>query len=98
MYSKKNENNLFKLIDEFIHGDISAPIFEIDYMNEWRKYRDLSFNRELGKNNQEYFDRIFTALDIYCSNPDLRDENDFDDSELLNEVIKINKEWCLSKD
>ncbi|WP_425593358.1 colicin immunity domain-containing protein [Morganella morganii] len=77
---------------------ISAPIFEIDYMNEWRKYRDLSFSRELSKNNQEYFDRIFTALDIYCSNPDLRDENDFDDSELLNEVIKINEEWCLSKD
>ncbi|MBC4010680.1 hypothetical protein H8R13_02810 [Morganella morganii] len=67
-------------------------------MNEWRKYRDLSFSRELSKNNQEYFDRIFTALDIYCSNPDLRDENDFDDSELLNEVIKINEEWCLSKD
>ncbi|KJF76470.1 hypothetical protein UA45_18485 [Morganella morganii] len=97
MYSKNSVTNLIRLIDEFIHGEISAPTFEVTYMNEWRKYRDFSEKKGISDNDQSYFDRIFTALDVYCSDPDLRDENDFDDDELLNEVIKINKEWLLSK-
>lgn len=97
MYSKNSVTDLLRLIDEFILGNISAPNFEVSYINEWRRYRDFGEKKGISYNDQEYFDRIFTALDVYCSDPDLRDENDFDDDELLNEVIKINKKWLLSK-
>ncbi|MBA5808755.1 hypothetical protein F9883_12805 [Morganella morganii] len=94
MYS---DDKLLKLINDFIHGSVTASDFENDYINEWRNYRDFGGQSRVSESNQEYFDRVFTALDIYCSNPDLRDENDFDDDQLLNEIIKINKECCLLK-
>ncbi len=94
MYS---DDKLLKLINNFIHSSITAPDFEKNYINEWINYRDFGEQSGIDESTQEYFDRVFTALDIYCSNPDLRDENDFDDEQLLNEIIKINKEWCLLK-
>lgn len=95
MYS---DDKLLKLINDFIHGSITASDFEYDYINEWRSYRDFGGQSGNSESTQEYVDRVFTVLEIYCSNPDLRDENDFDDEKLLNEIIKINKEWCLLKD
>ncbi len=94
MYS---DDKLLKLINNFIHGSIPASEFEKNYINEWRNYRDFGERSGIDESTQEYVDRVFTALDIYCSNSDLRDENDFDDEQLLNEIIKINKEWCLLK-
>lgn len=91
------ENKLLRLINDFIDDSITASNFEDNYINEWRNYRDFGEQSNINENTREYFDRIFTTLDIYCSNPDLRGENDFDDEQLLKEIIKIHKEWCLLK-
>lgn len=91
------ENKLLRLINDFIDDSITASNFEDNYINEWRNYRDFGEQSNINENTREYFDRIFTTLDIYCSNPDLKGENDFDDEQLLKEIIKIHKEWCLLK-
>ncbi|VYT90570.1 hypothetical protein [Metakosakonia massiliensis] len=93
MCSKRNLAKLLELIEAFIAGNVSAPDFERGYSNIWRNYRDFDNVSEVDGNTQMYVDRIFTTLDVYCSNSELRDENDLDDDKFLNEVIKLNNRW-----
>lgn len=93
MCSKVNYLQLLELISLFIHGKISTVEFERDYIIVWRSYRDYDNKSNINSITQEYLDCVFTALDTYCSDPELRDDNDFDDSELLDEVIRLNNIW-----
>ncbi|ECC1661952.1 TPA: hypothetical protein JDL67_000398 [Salmonella enterica subsp. salamae] len=47
----------------------------------------------IDENTQLYIDSVFTALDLYCSDPKLRGEDDLDDCALLNEITSVNKRW-----
>lgn len=85
--------NLLQLIESFLSGDLSAFVFENAYTSAWRAYRDSGYDNELDEKTQEYVDRVFTTLDLYCAEPELRDEGDLDDHELLNEIIQLNKQW-----
>ena len=85
--------NLLRLIDSFLSGDLSALAFEIEYMDAWRSYRDSSDIIKVDEKTQFYIDRVFTALDTYCADPELRDDGDLDENELLSEVIRLNKQW-----
>lgn len=96
MFSKKSATNVLELIDFFVSGDISASCFEKEYIDAWRNYRDFNDINEIDENTQIYIDRVFTTLDVYCSDPELRDENDLDDNELLNEVIELKDKWKSS--
>lgn len=89
MYFNENESELIELIDLFVNGKMPAPVFERRFMDAWRKYRDSTEIKN--KKLQKYMDSIFTAVDVYCSDPKLRDDDDFNDEELLDEVVKINK-------
>jgi len=93
MCSKRNLTKLLELIETFISGNMSASEFEGNYINIWRSYRDFDNISEVDDNTQIYVDRIFTTLDVYCSDPELRDEGDLDDDKLLSEVIKLNNKW-----
>lgn len=93
MYLNSLELKLMQLIDIYTLGEISAPTFESEYFSLWREYRDSSDGKNTSLYFQRYVDSVFTALDMYCSNPDIRDTNDFDEIELYNEIIKTNNIW-----
>ncbi|WP_312951379.1 colicin immunity domain-containing protein [Superficieibacter sp.] len=93
MCSKENETELLGLIEDFISGNIPAIEFEKKYIAAWRHYRDSDDFSKIDKNIQIYVDRVFTTLDVYCSDPELRDENDLDDNELFSEIIRLSNKW-----
>ncbi|MDM2836396.1 MULTISPECIES: colicin immunity domain-containing protein [Citrobacter] len=81
------------LIDSFLSGVLSASEFDKQYSVAWRNYRDSDDINEIDENTKLYVDSVFTALDLYCSDPKLRDDNDLDDCALLSEVASLNKWW-----
>ena len=81
------------LIDSFLSGVLSASEFDKQYSVAWRNYRDSDDINEIDENTKLYVDSVFTALDLYCSVPKLRDDNDLDDCALLSEVASLNKWW-----
>ncbi|HEB4872591.1 TPA: hypothetical protein R0C45_000731 [Kluyvera ascorbata F0526] len=93
MCSKKKITELFGLIEDYISGNIPAIEFEGEYIVAWREYRDSDDINKVDKNTQTYVDRVFTTLDVYCSDSRLRDEDDLDDDKLLSEIIKLNNKW-----
>lgn len=86
-------NTYRRLISQFVNGEISADQFEKDYMSIWREFRDKSWREFEDKGiisedaATDIVDELFTALDCYCGNPDLREECDIDEKELL-EIAK----------
>ncbi|MDS0790448.1 colicin immunity domain-containing protein [Proteus vulgaris] len=97
MCSKKVTTELLELIDNLISGNISATKFEDNYIVMWRIYRDFNAQNEIDNNTKIYIDRVFTAVDLYYSDPEIRDEYDFDEDNLLEEIIKIKNGWELLK-
>ncbi|ARX35438.1 MULTISPECIES: colicin immunity domain-containing protein [Proteus] len=91
MYS--NSLKLIKLIDAYLEGELLPSDFEKKYIELWRKYRDFDDKGTIKKETQKYLDSIFCAVDAYCSEPSLRDENDLDESGLLFEVNQLNQDW-----
>ena len=86
-------NTYRRLIFQFVNEEISADQFEKDYMSLWRECRDKNWREFKDKvvisedGAADIVDQLFTALDCYCGNPDLRDEDDIDEAELL-EIAK----------
>lgn len=70
----------------FTDGRISAVEFEALYSELWKEYRDSDALYELNKAFEGTFDSMFTTLDCFCSNPELRDTGDIDEKELLSSV------------
>lgn len=93
MFINKYELTLKNLIDTFIAKEISAAEFEGKYLPAWRDYRDSMVHKQADIETRRYFDSIFTALDDYCSDPDLLDEDDLDDDDLFNAALKLKAEW-----
>lgn len=86
----KNIEDQFKMVVQgFLSGDISAPTFELEYASLWRKFRDSGEYKLLDNDIARRLDRVFSALDCYCADPDLRDEGDLDDNGLMREVRTI---------
>ena len=59
----------------------------------WRKHRDSNDSKYTDRNTQRYFDSVFSAVDSYCSDPDLIDEDDLDDQGLLKIVLNLKSSW-----
>ena len=88
-----NELSLLTLIDSFVSGEITAPEFESQYTILWRKHRDSDDSKSPDRDTQRYFDSVFSAVDSYCSDPDLIDEDDLDDQSLLEIVQSLKTSW-----
>ncbi|EGT4353116.1 hypothetical protein DOX58_21535 [Cronobacter sakazakii] len=88
-----NELSLLSLIDSFVSGKITAQEFENQYAISWRKHRDSDDLKSPDRDTQRYFDSVFSAVDSYCSDPDLLDEDDLDDQGLLEIVISLKTSW-----
>lgn len=93
MSSRYTKADLTILVERFVSGGISAVDFEREYMATWRACRDNGQLQDAPVANQRYFDAVFCAVDNYCSDPELRDEGEFDDQMLLDEVFKIKSQW-----
>lgn len=72
---------LYVLVEKFVNDDISAEEFETEYLRERHKSRGLRF----GKFGD--FDlQVFSAVDAFCGDPQLRGPEDLDQAGLLHEV------------
>ncbi|EFX2127454.1 hypothetical protein SMX71_004358 [Cronobacter dublinensis] len=88
-----NELSLLALIDSFVSGEITASEFENRYAISWRKHRDSDDSKSPNRDTQRYFDSVFSAVDAYCSDPDLIDEDDLNDQGLLEMVMSLKTNW-----
>lgn len=93
MSFNKNESALMNVIDAFTSGEIAAPDFEKKYSVAWRIYRDSLEAQSADIFTQRFFDSVFSVIDCYCSDPELIDEDDLNDDELLNEVSGLKASW-----
>jgi len=79
----------FSLVQEYLDGALSAVEFKTKYIEIWKKYRDSDEVYEINLSRDNFIDRVFTALDCYCEDEELRDEEDLDEKSLKAEVEKI---------
>jgi hypothetical protein len=93
MSFRYSKTALTTLIDSFVSGGIQAADFEKEYMAAWRACRDGGQLQEASLNDQQYLDAVFCSIDNYCSDPELRDEDELDDQMLLDEVCRIKSQW-----
>ena len=87
-YKMKYLSHVLNLIERFIEGKLSTIDFETKYLSLWRKARDDGSLSELNEVTEGALDKLFTAVDVYCPNEELRDEFDINEAQLLN-VAKI---------
>lgn len=66
------------LITQFVTGEITAPQFEVLYLNMFKNELEI-----FSEKNYALLNELFFNVDAYCSDPSLRDENDLSDQELL---------------
>lgn len=66
------------LLNQFVSGAITAPEFEMSYLGMF-KHDETNFPRSTWR---ILFD-MFADTDAYCADPDLRDEDDLDEKQLL---------------
>ncbi len=66
------------LITQFVTGEIAASQFEASYLDTFKNESEIFPEKIYGVLNE-----LFLDVDAYCSDPDLRDEEDLDDQELL---------------
>ncbi len=66
------------LITQFIAGDITVSQFEVSYL---KMFKDEA--RELPEDIFDVLNGLFTDVDAYCGDPELRDDDDLGDEELL---------------
>ncbi|EDB4182441.1 TPA: hypothetical protein HGS85_25010 [Escherichia coli] len=91
MSINQSEADMLTLIESFVSGAMSAPEFEKKYSTIWREHRDADTSDKQNEDAQRYFDSIFSAVDSYCSDPDLIDEDDLDDQDLFDCIVNLRK-------
>jgi hypothetical protein len=77
------------LITSFLERQVSASSFEKQYLELWRKYRENNAFDKFTAEKKEMMEQIFTAVDSYCEDSDLRDDLDLDDEALYDKVKRI---------
>ena len=74
------------LLSQFIHSEITAYQFETSYIK--------MFKNESGEISDEIYNTLndlFSDVDAYCDNLNLRDDNDLDEAELMGSAKKALK-------
>lgn len=76
------------IIGLFVQNKLSAKDFS-------EKYIDLFLTSNTHFENKNEFlilDSLFASADAYCEDPNLHDENDIDEKQLLKDAIKASEE------
>ena len=75
-------------IENFISGKIAANDFANNYMCKWKQERDSNLLKNDEGKLSELLSSVFCVADMYNPSED-RDEYEFNDVKLLNEVNKL---------
>lgn len=75
------------LITQFIAGDITASQFEVLYLEMFKNE-----SRELPEDIYNILNGLFSDVDAYCGDSELRDDDDLGDEELLSSARNALKE------
>ena len=71
------------LLTSFIDGKIQPVQFEKDYINLFQDH-----NSELTEAEHKIVEEMFFAVDDFCADPELREEGDLDEKQLLKEASR----------
>ncbi len=66
------------LITQFVSGIITASQFEVSYLKLFKEEQ-----AELPTHAYDALNNLFLDTDAYCADPDLRDDEDLDEKQLL---------------
>lgn len=66
------------LITQFVAGDITPSQFEVSYMNLFKNEE-----KELPEDIYDVLNGLFSDVDAYCGDLELRDDEDLDEEQLL---------------
>ncbi|CAM2846561.1 MULTISPECIES: colicin immunity domain-containing protein [Vibrio] len=66
------------LMSRFLSGQLTGAQFEERYLEMFKNE-----SRPMPENVYQVLNSLFYCVDAYCSDPDLRDDDDLDDSLLL---------------
>lgn len=93
------EKRLDEIVTQFLSHRLSPQAFEKQYMALWREVRDTEDYGRANRKNGGLYDHIFTSLDCYCAEPELRDESDFDEEQLYEEVERLMRgKWAVKRE
>jgi uncharacterized protein YicC (UPF0701 family) len=67
------------LINAFVQGQLSASEFEAEYLKLF-EYDNTDFTEE----EYQILNTLFWAVDRFCANPKLREQEDLDENQLFN--------------
>lgn len=84
--------NLKNYIDDFMSGKIPANEFADNYMYKWKQERDSNLLGNDEDKLSELLSSVFCVADMYNPDDD-RDEYEFNDVQLRNEVNKLLNEY-----
>jgi hypothetical protein len=74
-------NKYISLITSFIDGDIPVCDFEKQYLDMFKNETDT-----LSEIEYEALDFLFSSVDVFCADDDLRDDDDIDEKQLLDDA------------
>jgi hypothetical protein len=83
----KPETEIFNTIKNYLNKKISPLEFKDLFYKYWRLIRDEG--PPLNDEKIKMIDRIFTALDQYCEDVNIRDSTDLNEEQLYIEVKNI---------
>ena len=66
------------LITQFVTGEITASQFETTYLEMFKNETDI-----LPEDVYDVLNNLFLDVDAYCGDPELRDDEDLDDEDLV---------------
>ncbi len=89
---KANPPDEFRaLINDWLRGGMTADQFDIAYSQLWSNWVEEGRFKDIDSFTCECLDKVFTALDAFCDDPDDRCEYEIDETQLRKEVFEIAK-------
>ena len=70
-----------RLLDTYVSGELAPDAFEQKYLGMFKNESRLMHPSVFA-----ILDRLFAAVDAYCADAELRDDDDLDEIELLEEA------------
>jgi hypothetical protein len=82
-HDAENFQKYISVIEAFIDGKLTAVEFEKEFLELHR-----NDNHSYAEDAHKVISIMFSDVDSFCSIPEIRDENDIDEQELLNRARK----------
>lgn len=78
MNASENLEQYILIITQFVAGDISASKFETSYLSMFKNETEV-----FPEHIYDVLNNLFLDVEAYCSDPELRDDEDLDENDLL---------------